>query len=821
MNGTLADLRHAARHYAETPASSTLALVILAVAMSCIASMLTLWTDLSLKPHPGFERSRELVTLDQTDGTRHLYFSLDFVEAIQQSSTSLQSIAGVRIWAMPAVLDGRPEQSQVELVTRGFSELWPCMAIGRRFDDADHATGAAATAILSYRFWQERFGGRQEVIGETIRVLPPAIFDPGAPGAQPSDAGADYRIVGVLAPRMTGVLDTETDLLIPLESAMAVWPGRPETIRRSQMLTVIGRPAPGASHAAVRAELDADRADLSELLIESSGRMEVRSGVIRNVGAHLEAERQILLFLGGSVLLVLVAACNISLFLLSRAPSRKRELAIRVAVGATWKRLALQLASEAGLLVGIATALGVLVSLWLAVVLRDSPILRSANWRDVSVLDWRVLALVGIATLVVSLLVSVAPILALKRVSIEQDTRVVSARAGAGQRVAGTIQLAAIGPLAGAALGFAWHLANLVVADHGFDATNIHVATVRAREGLRMGGDEDSESLMQRLRDDRERTLVERERRRAIIGSLPGIEAVAFGTGVPGRTVRLDLYIVPAPDSPEDNVSFGVASAGVMFPDILGMEILRGRGLETDSSDELLVNETLANQVWGTTDVIGEPLVGDAEVVGVVRDIAYDGPSSRVRPMAYRRAVTASRFDSILLRSSLSSAAVARLLRSEIDAGVLGIELESVEPLAQIWQRTFTADYARTTITVAAAVIVILIAAFGIYSTQSYLVARGNREYAIRSALGAGPRALGRLVALRTLTIGLPGIVFGSLLCFIAVAWLSADYLSGVVSPIIATAAVTLIGICVVAIASIRPMQRARRTVAGQFLRQG
>ncbi len=821
MNGTFADLRHAVRHYAATPASSMLALVILAVAMSCIASMLTLWTDLSLKPHPGFERSRELVTLDQTDGTRHLWFSLDFVEAVRESSTSLTSIAGVRIWPMPAVLDGRPEQSQVELVTRGFSELGPYMAMGRRFDAADHAPGAAPTAILSHRFWQEKFGGRQAVIGEAIHVMPPSFLDPRAAAGQPSDSGTAYRIVGILAPRMTGILGTETDLLIPFESAIAAWPGGSDGMRSSSTLRAIGRPARGASLAAVRAELEADRADYSDLLRDSSGRMEVRPGVIRDIGAHLQAEGQVLLFLGGSVLLVLLAASNISLFLLSRAPSRKRELAIRVAVGATWKRLALQLGSEAGLLVGFASALGVVVSLWLAAVLRDSPILSAADWRDVSVLDWRVLALVGIATLIVTLLVSVAPILALKRVSIEADTRVVSARAGSGQRVAATIQLAAIGPLAGAALGFAWHLADLVTADHGFDATDVHVATVRAQERMIVAGGEDSETLMRRLRDERERTFVERDRRRPIIGSLPGIAGVAFGTGVPGRTVRRDLYIVPTPNSPEDRTSFGIVSAGVMFPELLGMVFVSGRGLESDSSDEILINETLANQVWGTTDVVGELLFGDVEVVGVVRDIAYGGPSSGLEPLAYRRAVSSSRFDSILLESPLSSTAVARLLQDQIDAGALGIELESVEPLAQIWRRTFAADNARTTITIAAAVIGILIAAFGIYSTQSYLLASGNREYAIHSALGAGPRALGRLVALRTLIMGLPGIVFGSLLCFIAVAWLSADYLSGVVSPAVATIIVTLIAICMVVVASIRPMQRARRTVPGQLLRQG
>src|SRR5690606_32034835 len=169
-------------------------------------------------------------------------------------------------------------------------------------------------------------------------------------------------------------------------------------------------------------------------------------------------QRQLQLFLGASVLLALVAAANVSLFLLARAPGRRRELGIRMAVGAPMTRLARQLASEAAVLVVAGGALGLIASVWLAGLLRGLALLRQAEWREITLLDWRVLTIIGVFLALLTLLVSLAPIFGLKRSGIAARGRQISARPNGAQRVAGAAQIAIASTLGGAALAFAWYL---------------------------------------------------------------------------------------------------------------------------------------------------------------------------------------------------------------------------------------------------------------------------------------------------------------------------------------------------------------------------
>src|SRR5690625_6695171 len=117
--------------------------------------------------------------------------------------------------------------------------------------------------------------------------------------------------------------------------------------------------------------------------------MDVFPGVVRNILVHREALSQIYLFLAASVLIAMVTAINIGLFMLSRAPGRRREIGIRFAVGASRRRIVRQLVSETGLLVGAAAVLGVVASLWLASLLQDLAFLRDVRWRQLTPFDWR------------------------------------------------------------------------------------------------------------------------------------------------------------------------------------------------------------------------------------------------------------------------------------------------------------------------------------------------------------------------------------------------------------------------------------------------
>jgi lipoprotein-releasing system permease protein len=144
----------------------------------------------------------------------------------------------------------------------------------------------------------------------------------------------------------------------------------------------------------------------------------------------------------------------------------------------------------------------------------------------------------------------------------------------------------------------------------------------------------------------------------------------------------------------------------------------------------------------------------------------------------------------------------------------------NVVSLAKARSDLLAPDRARGFLTIATAVLVVLLAAFGFYGTQRYLVTAGRREYAIRASLGAGPRALGRLVMKRGLMLGLPGLVLGVPLAFILVAWLRDDYISRSVSPLAVSVAIALGLVALLLVASLGPARLARRTQPAPLLRQ-
>src|SRR5690606_17520127 len=261
----------------------------------------------------------------------------------------------------------------------------------------------------------------------------------------------DFRIVGVMGPSYTGALgaaQAEAAFWLPVEPGLLLLTGTKEaaeTMRTRFSLRGIGERKRGAGAAAVAKELNARYLeDLSAgtFATGAATRFDVLDGLVANAALQRNTQRQLQLFLGGSILLALVAAANVSLFLLARAPGRRRELAIRMAVGAPLTRLSRQLASEAALLVVVGAALGLVASVWLAEFLRGLTFLRQAQWRDVTLLDWRVLAIVGAFLALLTLLVSLAPMLGLKRLGIAASSRQISARATVAQRVAGMAQIA-------------------------------------------------------------------------------------------------------------------------------------------------------------------------------------------------------------------------------------------------------------------------------------------------------------------------------------------------------------------------------------------
>jgi ABC-type antimicrobial peptide transport system permease subunit len=525
------------------------------------------------------------------------------------------------------------------------------------------------------------------------------------------------------------------------------------------------------------------------------------------------------LFLAGSMLLTLTAACNVSLFLLSRAPGRRRELAIRMAVGALPARIARQLMTESGLLVVTAALLGLVASIWLAVALPSLPFLQRVRWENVTVLDWRVLGIAGAAALLLALLVSLAPVAGLRRVGLEAGSRRVRRVAGWGQRLVGSAQVALATVVGAAAIAFVWHVIVMSLADRGFSATDVYVVRLTPPTNFRLP-----------TLADRESGPAERELRRAVIGSVPGVESVAFTTAVPGLMGMLMMMQAAPSDDPDSTFRIDQFSVEPAYFTLLGINLRHGRVFRADEPDLVVVNETLARRLWGRTDVIGEiipfqalPQVTPprAEIVGVIEDVSFAHPNETVPPMAFRLlSTTPAQFDLILIKSALASATLKQMIEQRVDAGEIDLDIALIESIDAVSQAQLAPDRARAMLTAAAAVVVLLLAATGYYGTQHYLVAAGRRDYAILAAVGASPLDIYKRVLWRGLGYGSPGLVLGCVLAFVLVVWLRDNFVTDTVSPLAVTGLVAVGIAALMLVATSAPAREARNLAPAPLLKE-
>lgn len=821
MTGLAADLIHALRVYRKTPASSGLAVVILAIAMAIVTAFLSLWSDLSLRDARGFERGAELISIGQTDGRRVLPISYALLERINDEVTAIDSTAGILLTTQYFDRDGQRAPLSIEVVTKGyFIDMGPVVQLGRGFDEADHDAQAEPVVVISDTFWRQEFAARPDVLGRTLRMYGPNFVIRTPDGeARAAEKWQDYRIVGVMGPALPGTFAAGAAAWAPYEQSAPVFFGDagPNFVNMAQ-LRAIARLTPGANPNAARSELEGRYADVGmELGRIPETRMDALAGLVLDLNARRAALQQIRLFLAGSILLALVAACNVSLFLLSRAPGRQRELAIRMSVGAPLRRLARQLATEAGLIVIGAAAIGVLLSLWLAVVIRELPFLQGAAWSEVIRLDWRILLLVIAFAAILTLLVSLAPVMSLRRLQIGAGTRAVSARAGIAQQLAGAAQITVAGVIGAAALAFVWHLVALGRIDPGFAAPSVYIVALEPPE-FDLGNRASEEAL-----------VLERDRRREVIAAIPAVEAVGFGTAGPGFDRSLMSTQLAPPDSPDDRFIVRINTADPGYFDLLGVGLVDGRAFEESDRNEVVINATLARRLWGRTDVAGESIpfggppgsnAARREVIGVIADVAFGHPENDIEPMMFFHGSGALPLEWVLIRSSAGVADLRSELQAPIDSGELDITITSIDRVEQSWGTVLAADRARTWLTVASAIFVVVLAAFGYYGTQRFLVAAGRREYAILAALGAGPRALGRLVFGRGLLQGVPGLVLGSLLGFIVVAWMKDGFVAATVSPTAITVVVLAGLLALLLCATAGPARQARSTDPGPLLKE-
>lgn len=757
-------ISYAIRSLRRDPALVASVLATFALAIGANAAMFGLVSRLLLPAPPGVADPARVVrlTLDvrAPDGERYTKTTTSYptFRSLQSASDAFASVAAVGP-TTTMVMGRGAEAEEVRIISATgsyFAVLGARASLGRFFTpDEDQLPTGTPVAVLGHAFWKSRFAAERDVIGRTV------VLD-----------DRRFTIIGVAAPGFTGDGIKPVDLFVPLSSAMLNASAGWWSDQRLNLVSVIARlrgsvgypVAAGAAMSAARTTVDGITGVAFESLVPSSMRRSPQARIAKWL-------------FGVTLIVLLIAIANVGVLLLLRALHRRRDLAVRVALGASRKVLALQLLTESILLAIAGGIAGVLVSRWFADAARLTLLPDLA--RSERFVDGRVLALTTVLVIVAGLLAGVVPLLLVGQRRITAELHAWSTLGSASrsrlQHVLVGVQVGlCVVLLVGAGL-FVRSLQRVQSQDLGFSTANLLFVTLSFRE-----------ELPRRERDDAHVDAVRR------LSGLAGVSGATVVQATPFGAFHVPPISVPGlaePPAAGDQLPM-MYGATPEYLRLMGVRLLQGRLLtEQDRAGSqlvVLVNETMAREVWPGQRALGKcirvgfdpafepsPLAPSTlpcrEVVGVVRD-------SRVRSLR-RDGREASLMQYYVPFGQLPAGPFGE------GPGVFGIlvgvrgNADQMAPVVQrLIQGTAAAPvYARVqhyqdlldpqlrpwrlgaTLFVAFGALALGIAAIGLFGVVSYLVSQRTREIGLRLALGGTGMRVGRWViggALRMVAVG-------------------------------------------------------------------
>jgi predicted permease len=638
----------------------------------------------------------------------------------------------------------RPERAPVTYVTAGLFEVLAVdAALGRRIVPEDDRPGGAGVAVLSDGHWRRRYGGERSVLG---RVL---VVDDRA-----------YTVVGVM-PRGFYFPSPEYDLWLTFPDEMRA------RDRGTQFLETIARLGPGETVATAQRDLEAVTARVREREPEQAG---IGVRVVSRVEEVVGETRPVLLLLLGAAGLVLAIACvNVVNLLLVRAAARRRELAVRAALGAGRGRLLQTLMCETVLLACMGGAAGAaLAVIVLPVVVAQLP---ATLPRTVEIApDGRVLGFALAVTLLTAVLAGFGPAWSGARAGLAGVLRdeargvVAGKSAGRAQSVLVTCEVALAFLLLGATGLLGRSLTRLLDVDPGFERAGLVVAELY---------------LPERRYADAAATLAFAERVRAAVRALPGVVAVAVAEDAPFASGHSAGDVaIQAPRGSGADIETNVDQAVVSddYASALGVPLLEGRFFSpadrAGAEPVAVVSRAMARRYWPGGSAIGARIRDGGSdsaqpwrtVVGVIGDVRHTGLSTEPAPKLYMPLAQHDRAaDTQILLVRANPAGMAAL--GALTGLIAGIDPEV--PVARIARMRDLVSSSTTVVRFRVLLIGVLaalagaLAIAGLYGVMAFTVARRTAEIGVRVALGARPARIVRDVLLRGLRLAATGIALG------------------------------------------------------------
>ena len=761
MQTLLQNLRYAVRTLRNSPGFAAVAILTLALGIGANTAIFSVVNAVLLQPlsYPNPDRLVEL-ELSSPQGNGNVT-SIPKFNVWREQTDVFDSVAAYDFSGPGINLTGgdRPELIKGIHVSADYFRVFGApVALGRTFTPEEDRPGGPAVVVISNGLWRNRFGSDPGILNRTIDL-----------GQEP------YTIIGVIGPTYSG--DPKSDIWLPLKPD-------PNSVDQGHYLRATARLKPGVTlvqaQAAMKHAADQFNRKFPNSPVMGPGAsftaIPLRDSVIGDV-------RFGLLLLFGAVGFVLLIACaNVASLLMARATIRRREIAIRSALGAGRSRLMWQLLTESLLLSLAGGVLGLglgYVGVRALLAINPSDIPRVGEQGAAVALDWRVLVFTLVAAILTGILFGLVPALSTSRSDISNTLRESGARSGTGLRhnkaravLVITEMALALVLLVGAALLIRTFGA-LRGVNPGFDARNVLIMEM----SLNAGRFEKAAGVDQ----------LEREGRRRI-ESLPGVTAAAMTCCVPlegGFGLPFIIEGRPLTNGPYHGGATWLTISPHYF-DVFRIPLISGRVFtdqDNGAADRVVViNQALAKEYWPKGDALGARIsigkgVGPEfdepprQIVGIVADVregALSRPPDQIMYVPFAQVndgiiALNNRIIPVtwVVRTKLQPFSLSADIQRELREASGGLPVAHTRSMQQVvGESTARNDFYMTLLTIFAGV-ALLLAAIGVYGLMAYSVQQRTQEIGVRMALGASPQQVRRMVVVQGMQLALVGVVIG------------------------------------------------------------